>query len=158
VPLQQERHLRHRPGERPALRDRRHCSSEYNGEARISGHEVAWVAYADSNPSVLLRDLDTGVAVTVASPEPAASGGLYITHVAVSDDFVVWDGTVLSATIAKEQRYQIKAYNRLTKQVRTVASGPLASYELAPDLALSGDSLVWADTQTHAADLNAGTT
>jgi hypothetical protein len=132
--------------------------SEYNSEARIAGHSVVWLAYADSNPSVLLRDLDSGVTITVASPEPATSGGLSIAHVAVSDDYVVWDGTVLSTTVVNDQRYQVRAYNRLTKQVRTVASGLMAPYELAPDLALSGDRLAWADTQTHAADLNTGTT
>jgi hypothetical protein len=132
--------------------------SEYNGEARIAGHAVVWLAYANSNPSVLLRDLDTGATITVARPELAPSGGLSITHVAVSEDYVVWDGALLSTRVVGDQRYQVRAYNRLTEEVRTVASGPLASYELAPDLALSGDRLVWADTRTHAADLNTGTT
>src|SRR5207244_4048428 len=30
--------------------------SEYNSEARIAGHAVAWLAYADRSPSILLRD------------------------------------------------------------------------------------------------------
>jgi hypothetical protein len=107
---------------------------------------------------VLLRDLDTGLTRTVARPEPAAAGGLAITHVAVSEDYVVWDGTVLSPSVLDDQRYAVQAYNRRTGEVRTVADGRVAPYEVAPDLALSGDHVVWADTRTRVADLRTGST
>jgi hypothetical protein len=98
------------------------------------------------------------VTTTVARPEPAALGGLYITHVAVSEDYVVWDWTFLSTGVLDDQHYQVQAYNRRTREVRTVAGGLVGPNDLAPGLALSGDRLVWADTRTHAADLSTGTT